>query len=275
MQVTCEKCGRKLDFSAVLKGEKCPGCGRRFFSSDQKEQGSPRASRGVPGKPGVPRPMWGAFKAIVVSRRSGLSLKTVQPAKEWRFRLAPDTSTPVNSLVGRWWMFEAISNVDKTLTVRPLSPLDRSTLGSPPTQPRFSFDVRDRLAKETKDAERLNAKPLGEGELEQMAKDPLRRPRVVDRISQLARRKNDPFAWAALAMGYRDPTIRVPVGRALSGVGPDKVLAHLRKHPGDWGSEVTAFLEQEVERAKQPPGKAPRNQPTFKDWRERPGWMDD
>jgi hypothetical protein len=73
---------------------------------------------------------------------------------------------------------------------------------------------------------------------------------VTPRLAHLVHRKDDPFAWAEIAGGYRRSEIRFPVEDALRTVGVDRCYAMVKTDPGGWGKELVSFLEAEIAKAR-------------------------
>lgn len=119
--------------------------------------------------------------------------------------------------------------------------------GAPPPDPaKVETAKRKRLEEAERHAARLRAVPYGESELELLARKG-ELTAVIEKIDHLAHRKDDPYAWRDLALAYRNPALRKPVGHALGIVGPEKVLRTIRENPSDlWGTDIVTFLQWQI-----------------------------
>jgi hypothetical protein len=70
---------------------------------------------------------------------------------------------------------------------------------------------------------------------------------AFEEINRLAMRKDDPFAWRDLALGYRSKQIRRPVEDAIRRVGAERVLRKIEHNPSpDWPGDLIDFLDAEI-----------------------------
>ena len=251
MVVKCAGCGATISAEALATTPVCPDCARPLTGVTPSDQQASSNSAKLALE--LPKSLQGEFLGIVVSRRGRHVLRTDPIGREWKFRLI-DRSVRPKDLVGEWWYYRATKRVGKFLFVQALRPKDpirhkkrkafrqkrdnEAPSRVAPTNPVRTFDGRS-VASEA--FEKLGPVPIGTSLLEVHSTH----PRVVEKIQQLAQKKDDPFAWRLLALGYRSNRIREPIKRALRDVGADKVLRLIRWRGGDWGG-VVEFLESEL-----------------------------
>jgi hypothetical protein len=260
---TCGKCKTRLSSRAIERGF-CPTCGKALI---------PRAHRPAPPPPSVAKPR-GSFpgeRAPFVGVMAGLPGKreiTVWPEKtRWPAILAPFNSVGYGALLGQRWWYETATVQAGHLVVRAIKPFDKVT--GRPSLAKLAKISPERFAKAKSDWEKLLPLPIGEGTLERMDVE-----LVVAEIERLSTKKNDPFAWRELALGYRRKAISRPVAEGLRKVGVEKVQHLVEQIPGEWSDELIEFLNREVELKKKRKAKAPVAKVKPFIWTDQKYWQD-
>lgn len=128
----------------------------------------------------------------------------------------------------------------------PKRPKVKQSRSTSPDPTKVDEAIRRRLEVSERHAARLRSLPVGESDLEKLAKTG-DLAAALEQIHYLAHKKDDPYAWRDLALAFRSRPLRTPVGDALKTVGPEKVLLKIRENPSPmWGQEVVAFLESAI-----------------------------
>lgn len=244
----CEVC----DHVVVLKPKvrACPTCGTTLPTAiaaaapKPPPPGRKKAVLGRPTRSGIQTTTTRETRTRPRKRTAAAQLQLqgslIRSGKTWKLRTVDgtwpvkvDTEIDLSILEDRVFSYDLRGMQGNVRIIRPRDTLALRTavLLATATPPPTHGRSRD---------PRLGPQPAGTSPLELMQTglgDQLRE------IERLQRRKNDPYAWNALASGYRVPALRGPLESAMTAVGWERIDALVRRYRGDWPDGLLEWLD--------------------------------